>query len=50
MRTLTPAHRRALSPLLGNIALSVLDEHLHGPWKPDGMIRPNIDPHAPRLP
>ena len=23
-----------LSPLLANIALSVLDEHLHGPWKP----------------
>lgn len=25
-----------LSPLLANIALSVLDEHLHGPWKPSG--------------
>ena len=23
-----------LSPLLANIALSVLDEHLHAPWKP----------------
>jgi RNA-directed DNA polymerase len=27
-----------LSPLLANIALSVLDEHLHGPWKPGGMM------------
>jgi RNA-directed DNA polymerase len=27
-----------LSPLLANIALSVLDEHLHGPWKPDGTM------------
>ena len=25
-----------LSPLLANIALSVLDEHLHAPWKPGG--------------
>lgn len=25
-----------LSPLLANIALSVLDEHLHEPWKPGG--------------
>ncbi len=25
-----------LSPLLANIALSALDEHLHGPWKPRG--------------
>jgi RNA-directed DNA polymerase len=25
-----------LSPLLANIVLSVLDEHLHGPWKPGG--------------
>ncbi|CCH79824.1 hypothetical protein BN12_60030 [Nostocoides japonicum T1-X7] len=25
-----------LSPLLANIALSVLDEHLHGGWKPTG--------------
>jgi RNA-directed DNA polymerase len=24
-----------LSPLLANIALAVLDEHLHGQWKPD---------------
>jgi RNA-directed DNA polymerase len=27
-----------LSPLLANIALSVLDEHLHGPWKPGGTM------------
>ena len=25
-----------LSPLLANIALSVLDEHLHAPWEPGG--------------
>jgi RNA-directed DNA polymerase len=27
-----------LSPLLANIALQVLDEHLHGPWKPGGSM------------
>ena len=27
-----------LSPLLANIALSVLDEHLHGPWRPGGSM------------
>ena len=27
-----------LSPLLANIALSVLDEHLHGPWQPGGEM------------
>ena len=27
-----------LSPLLANIALSALDEHVHGPWKPDGAM------------
>ncbi|MEV5412603.1 group II intron reverse transcriptase/maturase [Thermopolyspora sp. NPDC052614] len=27
-----------LSPLLANIALSVLDEHLHAPWKPGGAM------------
>lgn len=27
-----------LSPLLANIALSALDEHLHGPWKPGGTM------------
>ncbi len=26
------------SPLLANIALSVLDEHLHGPWMPGGSM------------
>jgi RNA-directed DNA polymerase len=25
-----------LSPLLANVALSVLDEHFHEPWQPDG--------------
>ena len=27
-----------LSPLLANIALSVLDEHLHAPWQPGGAM------------
>ena len=27
-----------LSPLLANIALSVLDEHLHGPWQASGVM------------
>jgi RNA-directed DNA polymerase len=27
-----------LSPLLANVALSVLDEHFHGPWGPDGSM------------
>ena len=27
-----------LSPLLANIALSVLDEHLHAPWQPGGTM------------
>ena len=27
-----------LSPLLANIALSVLDEHLHAPWGPGGAM------------
>jgi RNA-directed DNA polymerase len=27
-----------LSPLLANIALSALDEHLHAPWKPGGPM------------
>jgi RNA-directed DNA polymerase len=27
-----------LSPLLANIALSVLDEHLHAPWQPGGSM------------
>ena len=31
-----------LSPLLANIALSVLDEHLHAPWKPGGAMSTNM--------
>lgn len=27
-----------LSPLLANVALSVLDEHLHAPWQPGGSM------------
>jgi RNA-directed DNA polymerase len=27
-----------LSPLLANITLSVLDEYLHGPWRPGGSM------------
>jgi len=27
-----------LSPVLANIALSVLDEHLMAPWRPDGLM------------
>jgi RNA-directed DNA polymerase len=27
-----------LSPLLANIALAVLDEHLHAPWRPGGTM------------
>lgn len=27
-----------LSPLLANIALNVLDEHVHAPWKPGGTM------------
>jgi RNA-directed DNA polymerase len=27
-----------LSPLIFNIAMSALDEHLHAPWKPGGTI------------
>ncbi|WP_405192897.1 group II intron reverse transcriptase/maturase [Streptomyces anulatus] len=27
-----------ISPLLANIALSVLDEHVHGSWEPDGEL------------
>jgi RNA-directed DNA polymerase len=27
-----------LSPLLANIALTVLDEHLMGPWQPGGTM------------
>ena len=31
-----------LSPLLANIALSVLDEHVHGPWRPGGAMSTTI--------
>ncbi|WP_373235240.1 group II intron reverse transcriptase/maturase [Mycobacterium marinum] len=31
-----------LSPLLANIALSVLDEHLHAPWEPGGSMSTNV--------
>ena len=27
-----------LSPLIFNVAMSVLDEHLHRPWKPGGVM------------
>ena len=27
-----------LSPLLANVALSVLDEHVHAPWLPGGAM------------
>lgn len=30
-----------LSPLLANVALSVLDEHLHGPWQAGGAMATN---------
>lgn len=31
-----------LSPLLANIALSVLDEHVHAPWTPGGAMSSSI--------
>jgi hypothetical protein len=38
-----------LSPLLANIALSVLDEHMHGPWLDGGTIELHADaPDAAR--
>jgi RNA-directed DNA polymerase len=42
-----------LSPLLANIALSVLDEHLHRPWQPGGVMstrsrREDVGPRACR--
>jgi RNA-directed DNA polymerase len=27
-----------LSPLLANIALNALDQHVHGPWRPGGAM------------
>ena len=32
-----------LSPLLANIALSVLDEHLQAPWKPGGEMSTRVE-------
>src|SRR5262249_59348939 len=29
---------RLLPPLIFNVAMSVLDEHLHRPWKPGGTM------------
>jgi RNA-directed DNA polymerase len=37
-----------LSPLLANIALSVLDEHLHRPWKPGGLMSTESRRHTRR--
>jgi RNA-directed DNA polymerase len=34
-----------LSPLLANIALSVLDEHLHAPWLPGGTMHTQYQRH-----
>ncbi|MGW5434932.1 group II intron reverse transcriptase/maturase [Streptomyces sp. NPDC004059] len=34
-----------LSPLLANIALSALDEHLHGPWLPGGELSTTYKRH-----
>ena len=31
-----------MSPLLANIALSVLDQHVHGPWQPGGVMSNRI--------
>ncbi|HEX2804972.1 MAG TPA: group II intron reverse transcriptase/maturase [Kineosporiaceae bacterium] len=37
-----------LSPLLANIALTVLDEHLHAPWKPGGTMSTAYQRHRRR--
>ncbi len=37
-----------LSPLLANIALSVLDEHVHGPWLPGGTMHTKAQRDARR--
>jgi RNA-directed DNA polymerase len=37
-----------LSPLLANIALSVLDEHVHAPWLPGGAMSTASRRHARR--
>ena len=36
-----------LSPLLANIALYVLDEHVMAPWQPDGEMGTTYRRHAP---
>jgi RNA-directed DNA polymerase len=38
-----------LSPLLANIALSALDEHLHGPWRPGGTMADSGRRHRRRV-
>jgi RNA-directed DNA polymerase len=37
-----------LSPLLANIALSVLDEHVMAPWRPDGQMGTTYRRHRRR--
>jgi RNA-directed DNA polymerase len=37
-----------LSPLLANIALGVLDEHVHAPWLPGGAMSTASRRHARR--
>jgi RNA-directed DNA polymerase len=37
-----------LSPLLANIALSVLDEHVHAPWRPGGAMSTSMRRHTRR--
>jgi RNA-directed DNA polymerase len=31
-----------LSPLIFNVAMTVLDVHLHRPWKPGGAMAPQL--------
>ena len=38
-----------LSPLLANIALSVLDEHVHAPWGPGGVMSTSTRRHNRRI-
>jgi RNA-directed DNA polymerase len=38
-----------LSPLLSNVVLSVLDEHVMAPWRPDGPMGTTYRRHARRL-
>jgi retron-type reverse transcriptase len=39
---------RLLSPLLANIALSVLDEHVMAPWQPDAEMGTTYRRHRRR--